>query len=113
MNFESSNGETETRSHGGPDDGRSEATRSQDNSIWGMKQMREKVKDFVEGVKEKAPKDAVRNITEVAGQAKDYVENTNMRGMANDLTGLIKRYPIQSMILGMTVGFLVSRKTGD
>jgi len=93
------------------------ATDQQDNSsVGGTKHLGEKIKDFVEGVKE-TPREAVRNISQAAGQAKDqakeYVEHTTMRGVAEDVAGLIKRYPVQSLLVGMAVGFLMSRRRGD
>jgi hypothetical protein len=124
MSFESSTGETERRANHGSNDESSETARSQGDSIWGMNHMKDKVKDFVEGVKTNAPREAMRNISEAAGrakeyvdeaagQAKDYVESTTVRGMAGDVARLIKRYPIQSMVLGMALGFLFSRRRGD
>jgi hypothetical protein len=89
----------------------------QGESIWGMKHVSEKIKDFVEGVKEKSPREAVHNISQAAGQAKDqakdYVEHTTVRGVAEDVAGLIRRYPVQSLLVGMAFGFLVSRRRGD
>ena len=86
------------------------------DTIWGMKHMREKVRDFVEEVKEKSPREAVRNITEAADhakdQAKDYVEHTTLQGLAEDVAEVIKRFPIQSLVIGMAAGFLLSRRRG-
>lgn len=86
-------------------------------SMWGIRAMKDKVKDFVEGVKEKSSRDAVRNITEAAGQAKDqaksYVEHTTVRGFADDLAGIIRRYPVQALMVGLAFGFLLSRRRGD
>lgn len=89
----------------------------QSDSIWGMKHLGEKVRDFVDGVKEKSPREAVRNMSQAANQAKDqakdYVEHTTVRGVADDVAGLIRRYPVQSLLLGIAVGFWASRKSGD
>ena len=49
--------------------------RSQADSIWGVKHIGEKVRDFVEGVKEKSPREAVRNITEAADHAKNQAKD--------------------------------------
>jgi hypothetical protein len=86
------------------------------NSHWGMRSITEKLKCFVEGVREKSP-DAVRNATEAAGQAKQqvtsYVENTTIRGMADDFTAIIRRYPMRALLLGLAFGFLMMRRRGD
>ena len=110
MSFESSMGETERRSN-------SDKTNTEGDSIWGMKHIKEKVKDFVQGVKETSPRETVRNITEAADQAKhqakDYVEHTTVRGVVDDVADLIKRYPIQALMVGMAAGFLFLRKRGE
>ena len=96
------------------DDMDQSSTSVRSRAVSGMKSVRDKVKDFVEGVKEKSPRDAVRNITEAAGQATDqakiYVENTTVRGFADDLAGIIKRYPVQALVVGLALGFLLSRR---
>jgi ElaB/YqjD/DUF883 family membrane-anchored ribosome-binding protein len=108
MKFENRVGETERQ-------GDSTVGR-QGDAIGGTKPLGEKIKDFVDGVKE-TPREAVRNISQAAGQAKDqakdYVEHTTMRGVAEDVAGLIRRYPVQSLLVGMAVGFLASRRRGD
>jgi len=109
MSFESSMGETERRSN-------SDKASTEGDSIWRMKHMKETVKDFVQGVKQTSPREAVRNITEAAdqakNQAKDYVEHTTVRGVVDDVAELIKRHPIQALMVGMAAGFLFSRKRG-
>jgi hypothetical protein len=39
----------------------------------------------------------------------DYVRNTDVRGMVDDLTGIVKRYPGQSLAAAVVLGFLVAR----
>ena len=109
MRVENRVGEMEPQGDGAKD--------RQGDSIGGMKHMGEKIKDFVEGVKEKSPREAVRNISEAASQAKDqaidYVEHTTVRRLAEDVAGLIRRYPVQSLLVGVAFGFLASRRRGD
>jgi hypothetical protein len=109
MNFENRVGEMEPETDGA--EGRQGPA-----SSGGLKHFSEKVRDFVDGVKE-TPREAVRNISQAAGQAKDqakdYVERTTVRGVAEDVAGLIKRYPVQSLLIGMAFGFLASRRKGD
>jgi len=108
MSFENRVGEMEPQGDG--------AKERQGDSIGGTKHLGEKIKDFVDGVKE-TPREAVRNISEAASQAKDqaidYVEHTTVRRLAEDVTGLIRRYPVQSLLAGMAIGFLASRRRGD
>lgn len=108
MSFENPVGEMEPQGDG--------AKERQGDSIGGTKHLGEKIKDFVDGVKE-TPREAVRNISEAASQAKDqakdYVEHTTVRGLAEDVAGIIRRYPVQSLLIGMAFGFLASRRRGD
>jgi ElaB/YqjD/DUF883 family membrane-anchored ribosome-binding protein len=39
----------------------------------------------------------------------DYVRNTDLKGMANDVQDLVKRYPGQSLAAAAVLGFLVAR----
>jgi hypothetical protein len=38
-----------------------------------------------------------------------YLEDKNLSGMMDDMTGLIKRNPIPAVLLGLGIGFLVGR----
>lgn len=38
-----------------------------------------------------------------------YLEDKNLSGMVDDVTGLIKRNPIPAVLIGLGVGFLVGR----
>ncbi len=40
-----------------------------------------------------------------------YLEQEGLSGMADDLTGLIKRNPIPSLLIALGVGFLLARAT--
>jgi hypothetical protein len=39
----------------------------------------------------------------------EYVRRTDLKGMVNDLTGVVKRYPGQSLAAAAVLGFLVAR----
>jgi hypothetical protein len=39
----------------------------------------------------------------------DYVRQTDLKGMVDDLTGVVKRYPGQSLAAAAILGFLVAR----
>jgi len=38
-----------------------------------------------------------------------YIEDRNLSGMMDDVTGLIKRNPIPAVLVGLGVGFLLGR----
>jgi hypothetical protein len=38
-----------------------------------------------------------------------YLQNQGLSGAMEDLEGLIRRYPIQSLLLGVGLGYLLSR----
>jgi hypothetical protein len=38
-----------------------------------------------------------------------YLQEDNLSAIANDVAGVIRRYPIQSLLVGATVGFLLGR----
>jgi len=38
-----------------------------------------------------------------------YLQERNVHGMAGDATNLIRRYPLQAILLGIGVGFLIGR----
>jgi hypothetical protein len=40
-----------------------------------------------------------------------YLQEHDLRGMADDMTNLIRRYPIQSLLVGIGVGFLLAKAT--
>jgi ElaB/YqjD/DUF883 family membrane-anchored ribosome-binding protein len=65
-------------------------------------------------VRDKAPESGM------LGQASDYVADTleqtgryiqdkNLSGMMDDMTGLIRRNPIPAVLIGLGVGFLLGR----
>ena len=38
-----------------------------------------------------------------------YLQEHNLRGMGEDVTNVVRRYPLQAILLGIGVGFLVGR----
>lgn len=52
---------------------------------------------------------ATRGVAGAMEQAGKYIEDKNLSGMADDLTGLIKNNPIPALLLGVGVGFLLGR----
>jgi len=52
---------------------------------------------------------ASRTVAEGIEGAGRYIEDKNLSGMMDDVTGLIKRNPIPALLLGLGVGFLIGR----
>jgi hypothetical protein len=50
----------------------------------------------------------VANALETSGR---YLEEQGLSGMAEDLTGLIRRHPIPAMLIGVGLGYLLARIT--
>jgi len=73
-----------------------------------------KVRELAGRIRQRPPHESARNATEkVADQldrAGTYLEEKSFEGIAEDLTGIIRRYPIQSVLIGVGVGFLLSRR---
>jgi len=74
------------------------------------------IKSLAGTIREKAPHEgmigstasAVASTLESGGE---YLQEHDLRGMANDMTNLIRRYPIQSLLVGIGVGFLIAKAT--
>jgi hypothetical protein len=52
---------------------------------------------------------ASRGVADAIDSAGKYVEDKNLSGMMDDMTGLIKRNPIPALLLGLGIGFLIGR----
>jgi ElaB/YqjD/DUF883 family membrane-anchored ribosome-binding protein len=67
-------------------------------------------------IREKAPHEGMLGSTAsaVAGTLDSggaYLQEHDLRAMADDMTNLIRRYPIQSLLVGIGVGFLIAKAT--
>ena len=73
----------------------------------GMQTLAGKVRDNTpnEGMLGSAS-NAVADAIEGAGR---YVEDKNLTGMMDDVTGLIKRNPVPALLIGLGIGFLIGR----
>jgi hypothetical protein len=52
---------------------------------------------------------ASRSVADTLDHTGKYIEDRNLSGMMEDVTGLIKRNPIPAVLLGLGVGFLLGR----
>lgn len=69
-----------------------------------------------EGVRGYGPQEGMmgRATSAVAGALDSsgrYLSEEGMSGIAEDLTGMIRRYPVASMLVGVGVGFLLAQMT--
>ena len=57
--------------------------------------------------------DAAETISRGIQQTADYLQQEGMGGIVEDLEMLIRRYPLQTLLLGVGCGYLVSRLRTD
>jgi hypothetical protein len=67
-------------------------------------------------IREKAPHEgmlgsAASSVADTLDVGGRYLQEENLHGMAGDVTGLIRRYPIQAVLVGIGIGFLAARAT--
>jgi len=66
-----------------------------------MAKAKEQVTDAVNQARE--------NVTQAVEKGKQYFQEHNMSEMATDMRDLVSRYPVQSAIIGVGIGFLIGR----
>jgi ElaB/YqjD/DUF883 family membrane-anchored ribosome-binding protein len=52
---------------------------------------------------------ASRSVADTLDTTGRYIEDRNLSGMMEDLTGLVRRNPIPAVLIGLGVGFLLGR----
>jgi hypothetical protein len=52
---------------------------------------------------------ASRSVADTLESTGEYIQDKNLSGMVDDVTGLIKRNPLPAVLLGLGVGFLLGR----
>ena len=55
--------------------------------------------------------DASERVAETLNNVGDYLDQNGVNGMSDDLTQVIRKNPIPSVLLGMAIGFLISKAT--
>ena len=76
----------------------------------------EKVKSLASAIREKAPREGKigTTATKVAGgleSASYYLQEKKFEHLGEDVKGLVRRYPLQSLLVGLGLGFLLSRRS--
>ena len=73
----------------------------------GMHTVADKVREYTpnDGMLGSASK-AVADSVDSAGK---YLEDKNLTGMMDDVTGLIRRNPVPALLIGLGIGFLIGR----
>lgn len=72
----------------------------------------DKVSSAGECISEKASEamDTVSSaVSKGVEQVQEYVSEERIKGFVNDVKGLINRYPVQTAVAGLGVGFLLSK----
>jgi hypothetical protein len=73
---------------------------------------KQKVSDVASAVGHKAER-AASSVTDTFQSGTHYVQEKGFSGMADDLTDLIRRNPIPSLLIGFGAGFLLARSMRD
>lgn len=73
-----------------------------------------KVKEFAGRIRDRSESEHATSTTnrlaDKLESAGTYLEEKSLEGMAEDLAGVVRRYPLQSLLIGIGVGFLLSRR---
>lgn len=55
---------------------------------------------------------AAQSVANQLDSTASYLQDTNFDAMVQDVAGLIRRYPLYSMLVGVGIGYLFSRRSG-
>jgi hypothetical protein len=55
---------------------------------------------------------AATAVTDTVARAGTYVQDKGVQGLSGDLTGLIRRYPVPALLIGLGLGFVLGRSLG-
>jgi uncharacterized protein YjbJ (UPF0337 family) len=77
----------------------------------------EKMSSWAGTLRESAPHEgtigsAAQSVANQLDTTASYLQDTNVDNMVQDVTGLIRRYPLYSMLVGLGIGYLFSRRSG-
>jgi len=74
------------------------------------------LESFGHRIREQAPREgmlgtAASGVAEGVESAGEYLREHDLGAMGKDMTNLVRRYPIQSLLIGVGIGFLLARST--
>jgi uncharacterized protein YjbJ (UPF0337 family) len=55
---------------------------------------------------------AATTVADTAAGAGTYLQDRGVEGLSEDLTGLIRRYPVPALLIGLGIGYLLGRSLG-
>jgi uncharacterized protein YjbJ (UPF0337 family) len=55
---------------------------------------------------------AASTVTDTVAGAGTYLQEKGVQGLSGDLTGLIRRYPVPALLIGLGIGFMLGRSLG-
>jgi Tfp pilus assembly protein PilF len=72
--------------------------------------------DVAQTIREKAPisgpvADAANTAATTLERAGTYLQEQDLADMRADLEGIIRRHPIESLLIGLGIGYLLARST--
>jgi uncharacterized protein YjbJ (UPF0337 family) len=76
----------------------------------------EKMSSLAGTLRESVPREgtigsAAQTVANQLDNAGSYLQDNTFENMARDVTGLIRRYPIHSLLIGVGIGYLFSRRS--
>jgi len=112
--MESTNGQKESENQGGLGD---EAQRAADSAAREfLVHLGRRIKDVAGKMRDESLQETVRSTTTKVADglesAGSYLEEQKFERIVSDVTNVIRRYPVQSVLIGLTVGFFLARKGG-
>jgi ABC-type transporter Mla subunit MlaD len=78
--------------------------------------MGEKMTDVAQTIRQKAPisgpvADAADTAADTLQRAGTYLQQQDLSDMRADLEGIIRRHPIEALLIGLGIGYLLARST--
>jgi uncharacterized protein YjbJ (UPF0337 family) len=100
-----------TRKSDKTDDGMNDTSAVQSISAVG-----EKIGSLADVIREKAPHEgavgtAATAVAEKLDVAGSYLQEKNLNHVLNDVSSMIRRYPVPSLLVGLGIGYILARST--
>jgi hypothetical protein len=72
------------------------------------------IRSFAGALREKLPHEgmlgsASSTVADTLDRSGRYLEEEGLRGLASDVTDLVRRYPIPALLIGLGIGYLIAR----